>query len=104
MTPPAVDNYSPQYESASTLDNQSQDLQPNAIVPYDAQQAAQQVSHQDGQPPAAHNQLNDMPGMVDSIDVQIQPSIIDPMDQFRRSGEASVVQVRHPAPIYLCRS
>lgn len=89
MTPPAVDNYSPVYEqtqASSALDNQSQDLQQNAIVPLHAQQSSQQVTHQDGQPSTAHNQMNDIPGLVDSIDVQIQPSIIDPMEQFRRSG------------------
>lgn len=91
MTPPTVDNYSPghnvyeQNPVPSTLDNQSQDLQQNGIAPIPTP-LPQQIATTCVTPCPQQGPPVDMTNIVDSIDVQMQPTMLDQMNNFRRSG------------------
>lgn len=81
---PVHNNMCDQNQVTSTLDNQPQDLQQSPISPMQTNQSSQSVSQQTQ---SSHNQINDLPNMVDSIGGPIQPNIVDQMNPYRRSGK-----------------
>lgn len=72
----------------SQIDGLSQDLQQNPMSPMQPTQQTQAPpsASQSAPQQSSQNQLNEMPNMVDSIGVPLQPNIIDP---YRRTGKLS---------------
>lgn len=71
---------------SSTLDansQQPQEIQTNTLTTLQPQAAS---SHQVIQQSAVHDQINDISSLVNGLDVQIQPTLMEHIHSFRTAG------------------